>query len=61
MDLAPGLTAATAPGGTLVLSGVIESKEPAVRRTFDALGMVFDRRTQMDDWVALVYRRPAFN
>jgi ribosomal protein L11 methyltransferase len=60
MDLAPGLTAATAPGGTLVLSGVIESKEPAVRRTFDALGMVFDRRTQMDDWVALVYRRPAF-
>ncbi len=59
IELAPGLAAATAPEGTLVLSGVIESKEPAVRRTFDALGMTFDRRAQMDDWVALVYRRPA--
>jgi len=58
IELAPGLVAATAPGGALILSGVIESKEPAVRRTFDALGMVFDRRTQMEDWVALVYRRP---
>ena len=59
IELAPGLAAATAPRGTLVLSGVVESKEPAVRRTFDSLGMVFDRRAQMDDWVALVYRQPA--
>jgi ribosomal protein L11 methyltransferase len=58
IDLTPGLAAAVPPGGTLVLSGIIESREPAVRRAFEAEGLVFDRRSQMEDWVALVYRRP---
>ncbi len=57
IELAPGLAAAVAPGGTLILSGVIESREPAVRRAFEAEGLTFDRRAQMEDWVALVYRR----
>lgn len=59
VDLAPGIAAAVAPGGALVLSGVIESREPAVRRAFEAEGLVFARRDQIEDWVALVYRRPA--
>lgn len=58
IELAESLAARVAPGGALLLSGVIESKEPAVRRTFDALDLVFDRRNQMEDWVSLVYRRP---
>jgi len=57
-DLATGIAAAVAPGGALVLSGIIESREPAVRRAFDAEGLAFDRRAQIEDWVALVYRRP---
>ena len=58
IELAPGLAAAVAPGGSLVLSGVIEGREPAVRRALDAEGLTFDRRAQIEDWVALVYRRP---
>ena len=58
IELAPGIAAAVAPGGSLVLGGVIESREPAVHRAFEAKGLAFDRRSQMEDWVALVYRRP---
>ena len=57
VDLAPDLIAAVAPAGTLILSGVIESKEPAVRRAFDGQWLTMERRAQMEDWVALVYRR----
>lgn len=59
VDLSTGLAAAVAPGGTLVLSGVIEGREPDVRAAFDALGLEFDRGAQIEDWVALVYRRPS--
>jgi ribosomal protein L11 methyltransferase len=59
VELAPGVAAAVAPGGALVLSGVIESREPAVRRAYEAEGLVFDRRHQIEDWVGLVYRRPS--
>ena len=59
VDLTSGLAAAVPPGGTLVLSGIIESREQAVRRAFEDAGLVFDRRTQMEDWVALVYRGPS--
>ncbi len=58
IELAPGIGDAVAPGGTLVLSGVIEGREAEVRGVFDALGLVFARRDQIEDWVALVYRRP---
>lgn len=59
IDLAPGIAAAVAPGGSLVLGGVIESREPAVRRAFEGEGLVFERRDRIEDWVALVYRREA--
>jgi ribosomal protein L11 methyltransferase len=59
IELAPALAAAVAPDGRLVLSGVIEGREPAVRRAFDREGLVFDRRNQEEDWVSLVYRREA--
>lgn len=58
IELAPALAAAVAPGGSLVLSGIIEGREPAVRRSFEGEGLVFARRAQAEDWVALVYRRP---
>lgn len=57
VDLASGLAAAVAAGGSLILSGIIESREPAVRRAFESEGLIFQRRSQIEDWVALVYRR----
>ncbi|MDQ3695324.1 MAG: 50S ribosomal protein L11 methyltransferase [Chloroflexota bacterium] len=58
IDLAPGLVNAVAPGGTLVLSGIIGMREPAVRRAFDEHGLVFDRQLQIEDWIVMIYRRP---
>jgi len=58
IELAGGIVGSVAPGGTLILSGVIENREAEVRRVFDGHGLRFDRRAQIEDWVALVYRRP---
>lgn len=58
-ELADPLVSAIAPGGTIVLSGIIEGKEAGVREAFDALGLSLVRRERMEDWVSLVYRRSA--
>jgi ribosomal protein L11 methyltransferase len=58
IELAPHLAAATKPGGTLVLAGIIQPREAEVAATFDALGLARAGRDQMDDWVSLTYRRP---
>lgn len=57
IDLAPDLARAVAPGGTLVLSGIITMREPAVRRAFDGAGLVFGRQLQIEDWLAMIYHR----
>jgi ribosomal protein L11 methyltransferase len=57
IELAPGLRRAVAPGGTLILGGIIDVKEDAVREAFAAEGLTLVRREQREDWVALVMRR----
>jgi ribosomal protein L11 methyltransferase len=57
VELAEGVAAAVAPGGRLVLSGVIESREPSVRSAYEQRDLLFCRREQIEDWVTLVYRR----
>lgn len=59
IDLCPGLVSAVRPGGTLVLSGIIEPREEALREAFESRGMVLQQREQIEDWVAIVYRKPA--
>ena len=58
IELAPGLTNAVRPGGTLVLGGIIDVKEAAVRDAFDAMGLTLVRREEREDWVAFVLRKP---
>lgn len=58
IDLCPGLVSAVRPGGTLVLSGIIEPREEALRDAFESRGMKFQRRDQIEDWVAIVYGKP---
>lgn len=60
VDLAPHLIKAVRPGGALILAGIIDVKEGTVRETFDSLGMVLAQRDEREDWVALVWRKPAF-
>jgi ribosomal protein L11 methyltransferase len=59
VEISDGLVASVKPGGTLVLSGIIESKEPMVRTAFESRGYLLTDRSQMEDWVGLIYRDPA--
>ena len=58
IDLAPSLTKAVRGGGTLILSGIGDHKEAAVREVFEALGMRLVRRDELEGWVTMVLRKP---
>ncbi|HEY7036740.1 MAG TPA: 50S ribosomal protein L11 methyltransferase [Thermomicrobiales bacterium] len=58
VEISSDLVAAVKPGGTLILSGIIEPKEPEVVTAFRALGFEMRRREQMEDWVAQVWGGP---
>jgi ribosomal protein L11 methyltransferase len=59
IELASSLARAVRPGGSLVLGGIIDSKEAAVRDAFNDVGLSLVRRETCEDWVSLVLRRPA--
>ena len=56
---AASIAARVAPGGTLVLSGILAGEEDEVRAAYAALGPWAEDATEVDgDWVALRWRRP---
>jgi ribosomal protein L11 methyltransferase len=59
IEISPDLRHAVKPGGSLILSGVIEAREPFVREAFEPYGFRLRSREQIDDWVGLVYHLPA--
>ncbi|MEJ7763675.1 MAG: 50S ribosomal protein L11 methyltransferase [Thermomicrobiales bacterium] len=59
IEIRVGLVSRVAPGGSLLLSGIIEDKEDDVVAAFGASGLVLEERTTEEDWVALHYRRPS--
>jgi ribosomal protein L11 methyltransferase len=59
IEIADGVAARVKPGGSLVLAGIIEGREPATRDAYEQLGLTFERRAQIEDWVSLIFRRPA--
>ena len=56
--LAPKLTRALAPGGTLVLSGLLRTQAPLVREAYASRGLILERRIPRDAWMTLVWRKP---
>lgn len=54
IQLMPDLAAAVAPGGQLILSGIIDSQEADVRAAAEAHGLRVIARRQEEDWVALI-------
>ena len=58
IELAPGLAKAVRAGGTLVLGGIIDVKEAAVRDAFNEIGLTLIRREEHEDWVSLVWSKP---
>ncbi|MBL8537880.1 MAG: 50S ribosomal protein L11 methyltransferase [Hyphomonadaceae bacterium] len=56
--LAPKLVRATAPNGTLILSGLLRSQAPLVREAYANRGMVLERQIPKEAWMTLVWRKP---
>jgi ribosomal protein L11 methyltransferase len=55
--LASELVRRVAPGGLLVLSGILQEKEHFVREGFSRFGLSGPQVRSRDEWVCLAYRR----
>ncbi len=55
-SIATDLRARTAPGGALVLAGIVADAEAATRERFARFGFGVVERDQRGDWVALILR-----
>ncbi|MEM9668126.1 MAG: 50S ribosomal protein L11 methyltransferase [Pseudomonadota bacterium] len=58
ISLAPDISRLTAPGGTIILSGLLEHQEPLVRSAFLGRKITMDQRIRRDGWSTLVFRKP---
>ncbi|MBY0562556.1 MAG: 50S ribosomal protein L11 methyltransferase [Hyphomonadaceae bacterium] len=56
--LAPKLVAATAPGGALILSGLLRTQAPLVREAYANRGLLLERQIPKEAWMTLVWRKP---
>ena len=55
--MAASLSRLVAPGGRVVLSGLLPSHANAVLAIYRAQGLALERRIGLDGWVTLVMRR----
>ncbi len=60
IDLAPDFARAMTPGGSLVLAGLLETQEPAVRRAYRQAGLRLAKRHVRGDWSILWLRKRRF-
>ena len=56
--LAPSIAAAIAPGGRLILAGLLTGQAQAVTDAYRGAGMVADFTVERGDWPTLVMRKP---
>lgn len=56
--LAPDLTKLVAPGGHIIVSGLLSFQEPSVRAAYRGRGMVLVGRDRQDTWSTLTWHRP---
>jgi ribosomal protein L11 methyltransferase len=59
IGLAPEIARLTAPGGTIILSGLLHHQAMQVRHAFEGHGILFERRIRKDGWSTLVMRQGA--
>lgn len=55
--LAPKLTRAVAPGGTLILSGLLRVQAPLVREAYVNRGLLLESQIPREAWTTLVWKR----
>ncbi len=56
-EKAPHLLEALAPGGILIVSGIIEEQRQTVEATLLSLGLSYLKTRSLDDWATLVFTR----
>jgi ribosomal protein L11 methyltransferase len=56
--LAPKLVRAVAPGGTLILSGLLRQQAPLVREAYANRGLILEKQIPKEAWMTLVWRKP---
>src|SRR5262249_27907606 len=56
--LAPKLAPAVAPGGTLILSGLLRTQAPLVREAYESRGLILEKQIPREAWMTLVWKRP---
>ena len=59
VELAPAITRLAAPGGRLILSGLLDSQVDETTGVYSALGWGLQRRLGRDEWAALVFIKDA--
>ncbi len=57
IDLAPQMAAMVAPGGRIILSGILVTQADEVVEIYEAQGFSVDRRDDLGDWSALTLAR----
>ena len=55
--MAPGIVSRMAPGGSLILSGILAEREELVRNGFDPFPLSFEASLAAGEWRCLHYRR----
>lgn len=59
VGLAPEIERLTAPGGHIILSGLLTPQEPLVRKAYTGRGLALVKRVRRDGWSSLVFRKPS--
>lgn len=57
VGLSPTLAGLTAPGGHVILSGLLAHQEPLVRQAYGSRGLSLVHRIRKDGWCSLVFRK----
>ena len=57
VEISDQIADAVSVDGTLVLSGIIDSKEDSVINRYRALGFEMAERQQIEDWIGHIWRR----
>ena len=57
VGLAPDIEAVTAPGGVIILSGLLTHQEPQVRAAYAGRGLVLTDRIRRDGWSTLIFTK----
>jgi ribosomal protein L11 methyltransferase len=58
MDLAPAIGPATARGGTVILSGLLERQSLGVVAAYTGVGLLLRQKIIKRDWATLILERP---